>query len=91
MFLVSNGVALAAAPFHIDRCYNSMQYWQSIIQNAQAGTARYLKGERALEMLLVLKLPAGSGVCDVERSVPDCCWRAEKTGLLFMPCSASEL
>ena len=40
------------------------------MQNAQAGTACCLQDERVLEILLVLQLPAGSGVCDVGRYLP---------------------
>ena len=51
-------------------CYASMGDRQSIMQNAQAGTACCLQDERVLEILLVLQLPAGSGVCDVGRYLP---------------------
>lgn len=71
------GVDLDA--LHLDRWYNSIQYWQSIMPNAQAVTAHCLKWDRDLELLLLLQLQAGSGACDVGRYLPDCCWGAEKT------------
>ncbi len=41
------------------------------MQNAQAGSVCFLKDERVLEMLLVLQLPDGSGVCDFGKCLPD--------------------
>ena len=72
-------------------CYRSMQHWQSIIHNAQAGSVGCLKGEGVPEVLLVLQLPAGSRACVVGKYLSDCCWRAEQTSLLFVPCSASDI
>jgi len=55
-----------------------MQYWQSIMQNAQAGTAHDLKSEGNLELTVPMQLPAGSQACEY---LPDICWGAGKTAV----------